>query len=78
MIQNIFKNWNVIRMFRLGVGILVSVEALKSGNWFLVFVGAVFVLMPLLNIGCCATGKCSVPAGNSKKSIDEVEYEEIK
>jgi len=78
MIQNIYKNWNFFRVFRLAIGVLLMVEALKSANWFLVLVGAVFVLMPLLDIGCCATGNCPVPTGNSKATIDEVEYEEIK
>ncbi|WP_165589290.1 hypothetical protein [Chryseobacterium aquaticum] len=54
------------------------IEAVKSGMWFLVFVGAVFVAMPLLNIGCCATENCSIPKQNSEKVVDEVEYEELK
>lgn len=78
MMQNIFKNWNFVRILRLAMGIFLVVEAVKSGMWLLVFVGAVFVAMPLLNIGCCATGNCSVPTRNSKNNKDEVEYEEIK
>lgn len=78
MIQNIFKNWNFVRILRLAMGIFLVVEAVKSGMWLLVFVGAVFVAMPLLNICCCTTGDCSVPTRNSKNNRDEVEYEEIK
>ena len=78
MIQNIFKNWNFVRILRLAMGIFLVVEAVKSGMLFLVLVGAVFVAMPLLNIGCCATGKCSVPERNSGKTVNEVEYEELK
>ncbi|SEM45543.1 hypothetical protein SAMN05421856_103334 [Chryseobacterium taichungense] len=75
---NLFKNWNFVRLFRLSMGIFLIVEAVKSGMWILVAVGAVFVVMPLLNIGCCATGNCSVPSRDSKNSSDEVRYEEIK
>lgn len=78
MLNNIVKNWNFIRLLRLAMGIFLVVEAVKSGMWFLVAVGAVFVAMPLLNIGCCANGNCSVPLRNSKSTTDEVEYEEIK
>ena len=78
MIQNIFKNWNFVRILRLATGIFLVVEAVKSGMLFLVLVGAVFVAMPLLNIGCCATGNCSVPERNSGKTVNEVEYEELK
>ncbi len=78
MIQNIFKNWNFVRILRLAMGIFLVVEAVKSGMWLLVFVGVVFIAMPLLNIGCCATGDCSVPTRKSKNNRDEVQYEEIK
>ncbi|SDG35653.1 hypothetical protein [Epilithonimonas hungarica] len=78
MIQNILKNWNFVRLLRLAMGIFLVVEAVKSGMWILVAVGAVFVAMPLLNIGCCTTGNCSVPISKSKNTNDEVEYEEIK
>lgn len=78
MIQNIIKNWSFVRLLRLVMGIVLVVEAVKSGMWFLVAVGAVFVAMPLLNIGCCATGNCSVSTRHSNNTNDDTEYEEIK
>ncbi|AZA51218.1 hypothetical protein EG346_24970 [Chryseobacterium carnipullorum] len=76
--DNLFKNWNFVRLLRLAMGIFLVVEATQSGMWILVAVGMVFVVMPLFNIGCCAAGNCSVPTRNSKKNGDKVEYEEIK
>ena len=78
MIQNILKNWNLIRLLRLAMGIFLVVEAIKSGMWFLVAIGVVFVAMPLLNIGCCSTSNCSMSKKKKKNKSDEVEYEEIK
>lgn len=78
MLRNKFKNWNFLRILRLAMGIFLVIEAAKSGMWLLVFVGVVFVAMPLLNIGCCATGNCSILKQNSEKVVDEVEYEELK
>ena len=78
MLENKFRSWNFLRILRLVMGIFLVIEAVKSGMWFLVFVGVVFVAMPLLNIGCCATGNCSIPKQNSEKAVDEVEYEELK
>jgi len=80
MIYNIFKNWNFVRLLRLAMGIFLVVEAVKSGIWFLIAVGAVFVAMPLLNIGCCASGNCAVtrPSPSSEKNNVEIDYEEIK
>lgn len=76
--DNLFKNWNFVRLLRLAMGVFLGVEAFQSGMWILVAVGAVFVVMPLLNIGCCAIGNCSVPKRNSKSGSDDVRYEEIK
>lgn len=76
--DNLYKNWNFVRLLRLAMGIFLVVEAVQSRMWMLVAVGAVFVVMPLLNVGCCAAGNCSVPSRDSKNSSDEVHYEEIK
>lgn len=73
MIQNLFKNWNFARLLHLLMGIFLVVEAVKSGMWFWVVIGAVFVAMPLLNIGCCNVGNCSVAKPISKKTNDEIE-----
>ncbi|MGE4513861.1 MAG: hypothetical protein AB7E26_08645 [Chryseobacterium sp.] len=78
MIQNIVKNWSFARLLRLAMGVFLVVEAVKSGMWLLVVVGAVFVAMPLFNLGCYASGNCSIPNKNSVQTNDEVEYEEIK
>jgi hypothetical protein len=78
MLENKFRSWNFLRILRLAMGTFLVIEAAKSGMWLLVFVGVVFVAMPLLNIGCCATGNCSIPKQNSEKAVDEVEYEELK
>jgi hydrogenase maturation factor len=43
MIQNILKNWNFVRLLRLAMGIFLVVEAVKSGMWILVAVGAVLL-----------------------------------
>ncbi|WP_144282085.1 hypothetical protein [Chryseobacterium echinoideorum] len=78
MMRNLFKNWNFVRLLRLAMGIFLVVEAVKSEIWFLIAVGAVFVAMSVLNIGCCAAGNCSVTTRSSEKTNDEIEYEEIK
>jgi len=76
--NNLFKKWNFVRMLRLAMGIFLMVEAIQSGMWLLAAIGAIFASMPLLNIGCCSTGNCSIPTRDSKSSNDEVHYEEIK
>lgn len=77
MIQNIMKNWNLMRILRLAMGILLVVEAARSGMWLLVAVGAIFVAMPVLNIGCCASGNCAVQP-KKFRADEETEYQELK
>ena len=43
--QNIFKNWNFVRILRLATGIFLVVEAVKSGMWFLVLVQPLVLLL---------------------------------
>ncbi|MCQ4139143.1 hypothetical protein [Chryseobacterium sp. EO14] len=78
MFHNLFKNWNFVRLLRLAMGIFLTIEAVKSGMWFLIITGVIFTVMPLLNIGCCSGGSCSVSVKNMEQTHDEVDYEEIK
>jgi len=75
MFENTFKSWNFLRILRLAMGIFLIVEAVKSGMWFLVCVGVIFVAMPLFNIGCCAAGNCSLPKGNFREKGDALKDE---
>lgn len=78
MIQNITKNWNIFRILRLALGLFLMTEAIRIGNWFMTVFAAAMIIMPLLNIGCCAGGNCAVPDSKSSGSdADEVEFEEV-
>ncbi len=80
MIHNILYNWNLMRIIRLGLGIFIIVEGIRTKMWILIGLGMLFSIMPLLNIGCCATGNCSVSPKKKKDSsgIEDVTYEEVK
>lgn len=79
MIQNITKNWNIFRVLRLALGIFLMTEAIRTGAWFMTLFAAVMIIMPLLDIGCCAGGNCAVPDRKAESGkVQEVEYEEIK
>ena len=79
MIQNITKNWNIFRILRLALGLFLMSEAIRTGVWFMTIFAAAMIIMPLLNIGCCAGGNCAVPDNKSPGSdVDEVQFEEVK
>ncbi|MCD8540757.1 MAG: hypothetical protein LRY55_14035 [Leadbetterella sp.] len=74
--KTFLRNWNLSRILRLAIGIAVVVQGILVTDWMLISLGALFSLMPLMNIGCSATGTCS-PRYPSKDSNDFT-YKEIK
>jgi len=64
-----------MRMVRLSLGIFVLVEALNNYDILFAFIGAIFTLQALVNIGCCGVGGCEVnqPVKGQKsfESVDE-------
>lgn len=78
MKNKIFSGWNFMRFLRLFIGVSVVVQGLIIKDWMFVTLGALFSLMPILNIGCCGTSTCSTTYTNTNKNIDEVTFEEIK
>ena len=77
--SNFFRNWNVIRIVRLLLGIAIIAQSVKSGQWALMIAGILFSLMPLFNIGCCAGVSCNVPVRKAgKPENNNIIYEEIK
>lgn len=78
MRNNILYNWSLSRVLRLGLGIFIIVEGIQTDMWMLIALGALFSLMPLLNIGCCATGNCNIVPPNKASESADVVYEEVK
>ncbi len=73
----ILSNWNFMRVFRLLLGIAIIVQAAMASEIAMLFVGIAFTAMPVFNIGCCATGACSVPQKKQSVSPEKVTYEEV-
>lgn len=73
------RNWNFMRLLRLALGIFIIVQGIQNQMWLFVFVGAIYALMPLLNVGCCGTSGCAPTRyKNSKPTHEEIHYEEVK
>lgn len=58
--MNYLKNWNVMRLLRLALGIFAIVQGVQAAQWLLVAMGGIFCIMPLLNIGCSGVSGCTV------------------
>jgi hypothetical protein len=68
-----------MRVLRLGLGIFISVQAVKTHDAFSGLIAAFFLFQAVTNTGCCGSQGCATPMSkdNSDK-IEDVVYEEIK
>ena len=74
----IVSNWSIFRFVRLGLGIFILAQGIVVGDKFSIFLGSLFTLMPLFNIGCCGAGGCGVHYKNdSTNNEKEINYEEV-
>lgn len=76
--KNILSNWNFMRVLRLGLGIFIIVQGIVAHDWIFIVTGALFSLLPVLNIGCCSTNECHVEQYRKEtKNTSEISYEEV-
>lgn len=79
MMKGLLRNWGTARLLRLGLAgafIAAGIAGKEPMAWFL---GALFGLQAMLNIGCCGA-TCVPPETNRKATSDvrDVHYEEVK
>ena len=72
-------NWHFMRVLRLGLGVFIAIQAVKTHDAFSGLIAAFFLFQAVTNTGCCGSQGCStsVPKNNSD-SIEDIAYEEIK
>ncbi|HAO03888.1 MAG: hypothetical protein IPO46_05210 [Chitinophagaceae bacterium] len=72
------SNWNLMRLMRLAAGIFILIQGIQINEWIFIVIGALFTLMPLLNMGCCGAGTCKTPVQKFTNNTGNVNFEEIK
>lgn len=75
--KNYLGNWNIVRMLRLAMGILIIVQGFRTEAISIIILGGLFSLMPLLNVGCCSTAGCNMPVRKNSKQAEDITYEEV-
>lgn len=64
---NYLKKWNIMRILRLTIGVIIVVQGFISKEWLLMGLGIFFSILPIVNVGSCSTSSaCSVPAHRRK------------
>lgn len=75
--KSFIRKWDIMRVLRLALGIFIIVQGIQMKEWLFVTLGAMFTLMPLLNIGCCATG-CNTTTRRNSNETEDIVYEEVR
>ena len=73
----IFKNWNIIRFLRLGMGLVILVQAVIAADILFGLAGLLFTGMAVFNAGCCGSGACAAPPAKKNTGSGEITYEEV-
>ncbi|WP_413997799.1 hypothetical protein ACMDB5_08330 [Flavobacterium sp. W1B] len=60
MKEVLFRNWHVMRFFRLAFAGFLFYQAYVSKEWFFIAFGFFFLFQALFNFGCGANG-CKIP-----------------
>jgi len=77
--KNYLSNWNLMRVIRLALGIIIIMQGVDAQQWMLVGLGGLFTLMPLLNVGCCGITACNTNYSRRKSNnLTEITCEEVK
>lgn len=78
--KGILKNWNIVRVLRLVIGIGAIGQSVVLNEVLLGVVGAGLLLLNVLNVGCCGVSGCSIETVKEKKDIVDIKpvgYEEM-
>lgn len=75
----IAKQWNLMRVLRLLVGIWAIYSSITDGQPLFGILGGMFILQALLNVGCCGGNNCKIPQNQNQRTtnIKETDYEEV-
>lgn len=77
--KDYIRGWNVMRLFRLVMGIIIVIQGVDAGYWMIVGIGIVFAALSLLNVSTCNTPICKTSYSRSSKSdLKDITYEEVK
>jgi hypothetical protein len=65
--HRIVNNWNWFRLLRVGIGIFIIVHGIGGKDTFMIVLGSLFTLLPILNLGCTG-GTCTMDNSCSRKN----------
>jgi len=58
--RNLFRNWTIIRLIKLGTGLGFTLSYPKHEEYALLFIGVYFLFLAIFTRGCSPGGQCDV------------------
>ncbi len=72
--QTLFTNWNFMRWFRLGLGLIIGIQTVQNHEPVVGLLSAFLLFQAITNTGCCGTN-CAMPKSkNASCKNKEIEY----
>ncbi|MVT43540.1 hypothetical protein GO495_23285 [Chitinophaga oryziterrae] len=63
--KRILKGWNIFRIIRFIIGIIIIIAAVQMHILMIGILGAMVIVQAIVNTTCCDTGTCNVKKRNS-------------
>ena len=77
--KNYIRSWSFMRLFRLVMGVIITIQGWDGGYWWIVGIGIVFAVLPLLNVNTCNTHVCRMPRSRMPEGeAKDITFEEVK
>jgi len=78
--ESFFKNWGIMRVIRLAIGLYAFYEVIKKPDFLLGAMALILIAMAVFNVGCGTQG-CGIPTTRQTSKTEEkedIDYEEVK
>lgn len=56
--NRILKNWDLTRIVRLLLGIVVAIYSITSKDYIFLMLGGILLFQAITNVSCCGAGGC--------------------
>jgi hypothetical protein len=74
---NLLNNWNIIRFIRLGLSIIIILQAIQVHDALFGFLGTFFMYQALTNTGCCGVSGCAPAIQKNTDNSEQIEFTEV-
>ena len=77
--ETILTGWHFMRWLRLIFGVFFIVQSIQMHDVLIGIIAGFFLLTAVANVGCCGAQGCATPTKkDTKDSMEEISFEEIK